>query len=246
VVALALSALIGYAVLNGITGGRLLWLARRTHELPETALGISYLGGGMLGWAFLLGGGTLATVRPQLAALGHALQDVGLFCLSGGALAAALFSWRVFAPKSRWQAALFCLLVVTLVADYVQNALLTNVIFPPVQQLWYWPGAMSRLSCFIWMTVAALRYARLLSKRVPLGLADPIVANRVLLWGLAGLMALTAAVIACTASFFDWWTTYAPESFLATIAWGFVGAVFGWLAFWPPKGYLDWVAKRAR
>jgi hypothetical protein len=245
VVALALSALIGYAILNGITGARLLWLARRTGELPEAALGISYLCGGMLGWAFLLGGGTVAAQRPELARLGHLLQDVGLFCLSGGTLAAALFSWRVFAPNSRWQAALFYLLVAVLAADYIENVFITGAIFPPVSQLWYWPGAMARLGCFVWMAVAALRYARLLRRRVPLGLADPIVANRVLLWGLAGLMALAAAVVACTASILDAWAAHGPPLFLATIGWGFVGALLGWLAFLPPKRYLDWVAGKA-
>src|SRR5438270_11163237 len=101
VLPVALVALLVYAIMTGTVGVRVLILARRTRQLPEIALGTSYLAGGMLGWALLFAGGTLVSERPAQALLGHRLQDVGLFCLSTGTLSVALFSWRVFSPKSR-------------------------------------------------------------------------------------------------------------------------------------------------
>jgi hypothetical protein len=244
-VPVALVALFGYAVMTGTTGVRVLLLARRTRQLPEIALGFSYLVGGLFGWALTLVGGYLVTLRPEHAVLGRRMQFVGLFFLSSGTLSAALFSWRVFSSKSALMAALFFFLTAVLIADYVHNVLIAGVVFPPTSMFWYWPGAMGRLACFAWMSAAALHYYDKLRRRLPLGLADPIVVNRVLLWGLAGSITLVNAIVVCTASIIDIWGPYGPLLFLVTSITSALGALFGWLAFVPPRRYLRWIEARA-
>ena len=242
--AIAIAAVIVYAILTTAVGARLLVLARRTRALPEITLGISYTLSGMLGWAAIVVG-TAFIERAPSAAL--ALQFLGLFCLSAGHLATALFSWRVFNPESAWARALFYALLVAAVVEYFHNVVQLGVIFPPPSSFWYWPGACWRTGTYVWMPFVALRYYRRLRLRLALGLADPVAANRVLLWGLIGLVMLIASVVVIAATLLGLWTSSAaPALAMMTAVSGALASALGILAFRPPARYLTWIESRAR
>jgi hypothetical protein len=241
--AVAIAAVIVYAVLTGIVGARLLGLAFRTRALPEIALGISYSLGGMLGWVSIVLGTAFAARAPSV---GLALQFFGLFCLSVGHLATALFTWRVFNPDSAWARALFGALLVAAIVEYAHNVGQLGVIFPPPSSFWYWPGAVWRTGTYVWMPFVALRYHRRLRLRLAIGLADPIATNRVLLWGLMGSLMLAASVGVIVATLLGLWTTPAAPALMATLT-VLIAIVsgLGLLTFRAPERYLAWVRASA-
>ena len=241
--AIVLVAAIMYAVLTGAVGARLLILAVRTRALPEVTLGISYILGGMLGWAAIIVGYELVERAP---ATGHALQYLGLFCLSASHLSVALFSWRVFTPNSTSARVLFFALLLVAAVEYFHNVVLWGVIFPPPTSLWYWPGAVWRTGTYVWMPFVALRYYRRLRLRLTMGLADPVATNRVLLWGLIGLLTLATSVGVIVATLLGLWTTSAaPGLAMLTMVTLAVVSAMGLFAFRPPARYLAWVERRA-
>ena len=240
--AVAIGAVMVYALLTGIVAARLLGLAWRTRALPEIALGTSYALGGMLGWVAIVLGTAFAARAP---AAGLALQFFGLFCLSAGHLATALFIWRVFNPDSAWARALFGALLATAIVEYVHNVGQLGVIFPPPSSFWYWPGAVWRTGTYVWMPFVALRYHRRLRLRLAIGLADPVATNRVLLWGIMGTLMLVASVGVIVATLLGLWTTPAAPALMAalTVLIAIVSAL-GLLTFRAPERYLAWVRAR--
>jgi hypothetical protein len=240
---IAISIVLVYAVFTGITGTRLLLLASRTRGLPEATLGISYIVGGMLGWAAVLVGGGIIDRAPLL---GRVLNGVGLFCFSGGTLTIALFCWRVFAPTSAWAKAFFLFLSATLLVDWVHNIVFLGTPFPPTDTFWYWPGALGRMVILGWRPFAALPYYARLKKRLALGLADPVATNRVFLWGIAGALTFISSLFVLWVTLAGVWTR--PERAPAAMVTVFLAtsdSLLSWLAFVPPKRYVAWIRARS-
>jgi hypothetical protein len=177
-------------------GIRMLWLARRTRELPELALGVALLASGGLG-------GVLTFLGAERAdALGAAAAPVragGLVCLAVGAGSLWVFTWRVFRPESRGAAALcaaaLALLALGLVADL-------GVVGAPDFDTLRWQSPLSRLGfalrlgAYAWAAVESARYGRAMRRRARLGLADPELARRFLLWAVAGAAAFGIYAVA--------------------------------------------------
>jgi hypothetical protein len=121
----------------------------------------------------------------------------------------------------------------------------------------YWIGFLARQAGLVWMAVEAFRYRGLLKRRLRLGLADPLVANRFLLWGVwASIVALMGAsdplarvwYFAITGSA----TVWQPEVgrgivvvvMALTSALGLAAAASLFLTFFPTAAYRRWVASR--
>jgi hypothetical protein len=242
-VVFALAIVLVYALFTGITGTRLLMLAARTRALPEATLGFSYIVGGMLGWAALLFGGGIIDRAPTL---GFALNAMGLFCFSTGSLSLGLFCWRVFSPANAWTRAFFFVLLAMLVVDFVHNIVFLGIPFPPTSSIWYYPGMIARTAIVEWRPLVALPYYFRLRRRLLLGLADPVATNRVFLWGVAGAItgAMSLFVVAVTLA--DLWVTPARAPIaIVTVLSATTDAMLGWLAFVPPKRYVEWVKARS-
>jgi hypothetical protein len=98
---------------------------------------------------------------------------------------------------------------------------------------------------FGWTAVEALRYWALARRRVPLGLADPLVVNRVLLWGLVGVSSTAINLANAIAALRGVNVLADPLTMLATGSLGAWNAVALWLAFLPPAAYARRVRARA-
>jgi hypothetical protein len=241
--AFAITVVLVYAVFTGITGTRLLMLAFRTRALPEATLGFSYIVGGMLGWAALLIGGGIVDRAPTL---GFWLNAVGLFCFSAGTLGIGLFCWRVFAPSSARVRAFYFLLATTLAVDFVHNIVFLGIPFPPTDTFWYWPGMLARTAICVWRPVAALDCHARLRKRLALGLADPVATNRVWLWGVAGSITGVSSLFVVAITLMGVWAMPArTTAAIATVLMAATDATLSWLAFVPPKRYVEWVKARS-
>jgi hypothetical protein len=237
-------SLVLFVVLNAITGIRLLWLAARTRELPELALGIGHLLGGSLGWALIMLG-YLLMMQLGSPGAGLVVMVAGLFCLNFAVAAIGLFSWRVFNRDSRAVGVLFALFVAVLAVDFVHNGLIAHEFAPPTNTFWYWPGCLARSGVWLWMSLVTFLYWRKLRLRLPLGLADPVTANRMFLFFLAGSFVVAFAVVVTGASLLGVWQRYPHVVNTLSMLLGLPSAVCSTLAFVPPKRYTDWIARRA-
>ena len=233
---------------------RLLLLATKTRQPPELFGGLYFLGTS-IGVPLRVLGHAVAPTNPFLAA---DCNRVGHVFFAAAVCALTIFTWRVFRPKARWARAFAPLLIASIVATTAytlatgaasaENSiaiLLTNA---------------TRLAPLVWAFLESSRYWRAMRLRGVLGLADPVVTNRFLLWALwtgalAALPALTLSLrlIARTA---EWIGVHSGVDFsqepgvvLAVRLVFFVTAPIGALAlslsFFPPERYLARVRARA-
>jgi hypothetical protein len=227
-------------------GVRLLRLARRHRTRPELWLGM----------AFLCAAGSTALIPLAAAAglpTGTALA-LG-FAVQGGLSAAlalvAVFTWRVFRPRSRLAGALApALIAANLAGGFAFWWSGTPLPTGPIGMC----VLLVRNAVLLWLFVESALYARRMQRRAPLGLADPVLANRFTLWaiwtGSLAVIPLFALVLRARGAL------VAPQPgeplaagllavFAVLGAGGAVAVVACWLAFFPPATYCRWIASRA-
>jgi hypothetical protein len=224
-------------------GARLLRLAVKTGRAPERLLSASFLLWG-LGYA--------------LYDLPYALLDddalltrfflVSRIALDAGGVTFALFIQRVFRNRDRWATWLVAGIAVC------HTAGLTGSVWVgdwegvrPLSNPWYWSERLANIVPVVWMAIEGfLHYAKAHPRR-RLGLCDPLVCNRFLLWGLTGALWLVLEL------------TILPQEigyevkreFSATL--GILSGTLevtpvalAWIAFFPPRFYRNWIAGGAR
>lgn len=210
-------------------GVRLLLLARRTRQLPELALAIGFLVGGVLGY------GLLAAVTADLTPAG-VLGDVAVYLGSAslrlGALMVAFFTWRVFRPDEAWAKGWFTLLCALAVAGLVTRVAVGPVKHTQDSALLFWTANLLTTGCYTWGTIESVRFHRVLRRRERLGLGDPAVATRVMLWAIGtGCPALVTLL-----SYLAWFRGEDPlRSPFQSVSYLLIAtsAVAAWLAFFP-------------
>ena len=97
----------------------------------------------------------------------------------------------------------------------------------------------------MWTGLESFGYYGRMRKRRVLGLADPIVTNRFLLWGLVALNAIVASGVPLVVGFLGGDSFNDVPTRLAGAAATIVGCVCLQLAFLPPQSYVSWLKKRA-
>jgi hypothetical protein len=212
-----------------VVGMRLLALARRTREIPELAFGSAFLLLGVVGYPLSIA----ARAADREVALAVALATQNLACL-----AIYLGTWRTFRPQASWAPCLFAAAVLACVASLAGQALSVGGFSAHGGGGWYYLGFAARAGSFAWAAVESLTYWRRLRRRLVLGLADPVVTDRLRLWSISTL-SITAAF-----GLFLWGrvsTANVAESPLVlagTSLVSIVGGVSMWLAFFPPARYV--------
>jgi hypothetical protein len=224
-----------------LVGARLLALARRTRKLPELAFGAGFLLLGVLGQPVAVLGRSPLAGSPELAgallAVGLAAQSLGCLCLDAG-------TWQVFRPTSRRAAAAVAGVAAIFVTSLVGHGLTVGFAGGADRGAFYWAGLLARGGSFAWCAVEALLYHRQMRRRLRLGLGDPVVANRFLLWAVAS-SGLVAAFLAFVTAKLTGVNAATSPPFLATsFAVAVVCSVAMWLAFFAPDAYTHRVAAR--
>jgi hypothetical protein len=180
--------------------------------------------------------------------------------IQAGGCAFAAFVWQTFRPAEPWARTLWigvcAVLGLVLVLFYFTGA------YASQSHPFYMVLSGSLALLFAWGFVESLLYYRLMLRRAALGLADPIVANRFLLFsawtGACVVLPLVMTTVRAI-SFVNGggaapggglslqpeaaWTLQVIR--LAVVLLGPVLAVGSWLCFFPPHRYVRWIEARS-
>jgi hypothetical protein len=231
-------------------GVRLLWLSRRTGGAPERAIGLGVMLTGGFGYGLLIAVALHRALRPgpmtgelmALAAAGWILHDTGVCYV-------LRFVVDVFEPEARWARVLSILMMGVLWTGLTGYTAAGGLVDGRPEGFWYWLQFSATGTYAAWAAVESFAYYGRMRRRLAFGLADPVVTNRFLLWGLAA-----GGTVAAT------WTislpallglpgarsghALAPGFLTATAVIGIAAVTCYWLAFVPPRWYLARLAGR--
>ncbi len=244
-----------YLVAAFVLAGHLLARARRSRDLAPFLLGVQLLFAMGFGYLLCAAGMGLAllskTPTPStvlvstLLAAGHGCTIVGLF-------AALWFERRVFWPEARWPFALIAGLMGAMGIGWLGAILSGGFATGSYASGWVQLLTAGMLGTNLWVGIEPLVYHRKLAKRVPLGLAEPLVVNRFLLWGLGSLARAALILLGPIAeALLAGLTGEARNSFSASTlviasSLGLATSVAYWLTFNPTPAYVRWVERRYR
>jgi hypothetical protein len=225
-------------------GARLLLLSVRTGQLPEFAVGVALLTMGGIGYP----AAAVARGAPDLDVVARvALSAVAMSCMGVGTTGIAVFNWKVFRPGRAWAARLVAALAASGVGCFVWQAVTPGFLEAAANR---GPGlrGLELLAgvSLAWASIESVSYAIKMRRRLRLGLAEPLIADRVRLWAVAIVAAqiLNALSLAAVALGSDIATWRYGGALIGPI--GGVAALCMWLAFLPPARYRRYVAARAR
>ncbi len=234
---------ISFIVASIVTGVRLLLVARRTRQLPEFALGLALFLLGGLGYPLTLLG-EMGTFLPDAA------RTAAILCnqLSSvvGLTLFTFFTTRVFRPEAAWAWASVWAIGLGFCGLFAYRA--ATVGFAPIALGGVNPMDMHSALTVVslgWAGVESLIYQGRLRKRVLLGLADPILANRMGLWALGMLCAMLLTGIFAGFTAFNIPFNQTTPGILTIGSMGSISAVSIWFAFFPPAAYVRWVRSGA-
>jgi len=248
-------------VLCLVVGTRLLRAGRGPNRRPELALAIYFLASAFLSTVCqgLVYGGL---IDPSIALPDRASRLVlglGVLGMSVGAAAICVFTWLSFRPNARWArwaAAAGSLLAI---GGFAFEALHEGFAVSLDPGPGHWAAWAGRTAPVAWVTAESFRYWALLRRRLRIGLADPVVVNRFLLWGIwstATLVNLAADLIARV--LYTTWAGTTSElvmevlvpvvigTMAVTMVLGVISATTLFLTFFPTARYRRWLESRSR
>lgn len=231
-------------------GGRLLRRARRSGGVPERLLGLHLLLAIGVGSLLL----TIATTsrygsHPVSPGVILVLAIAGNLATIAGLMAALWFNYHVFHEGQRggrWVAQVVTTLMVVTFGIY---ALAGGMDGSELYGRASWPYCASMVLGDLWLISDALRFRSQLLRRLRLGLAEPLVVDRLLLWSFASLARValvliapaTAVVVGSTAAL----RASLVSPMLCVSALLILGATVSlWLMLAPSAGYRRWVERR--
>ena len=236
-------------------GIRLLLLAHRSREVPEFWGGLYFIGAAV-GLAMRVLGSSLFLTEPELA---NTINTIGHVSFAAGTIAMTVFTLRVFHPANS-TARIFAGMTIGAILLTSAHTLLGG--FTNIENSYSMVATnFARLIPTSWAFYESYGYWRSMRRRETLGLADPILTNRFLLWSiwtgavtLLPMIALglrTLSIVALGNEQF----TEGPGAALMPMVLGIVRMIFVFVApiaavalslsFFPPTAYLDRVRARA-
>ena len=247
---LGISQLIYIAVVVTL-GVRLMQLALRSRQLPEALLSVHFLLCCGLGYLLMVIG-LSAVDEPGLLppAVVTGMLAAGTFGSCVGVFGGIGFNYLVFRRNERWAQGLVALSAVTLTTGFIGYGANGGFAHGRFEGLWFWLYYGTYAAGGAWVMVEPLRYYRAMRKRLSLGLAEPLVANRFLLWGVGSVGRFFMVVAGAIPSVFFAKDTikFAPGLVGFTLlAVGLVGlgvAISYWLTFFPTQSYVRFIERR--
>jgi hypothetical protein len=175
---------------------------------------------------------------------------VGTFITQLGIALIYAFTWQAFRPAASWGKAIVAAGSAFMFASLLATAhALTNAPADAnsqhVARTPIFFGMVGYCGCFLWSAIEGFVQHRSARKRLALGLADAVVVNRFLLWGVFGLMATGINVVSVVGNAMRVDPSQSPLVLIPMGVLGFAASAAMYLAFFPPAGYLAFVRGRA-
>ena len=233
-------------------GGVLLVRGHRAGEWTQWVLGLHLLLSMGIGYVLTsvgvisveFGAPLPESLLPWMVGGGYASSSLGL-CLTLD------FTRRVFRPGRTGALAIAFACGLAIWAGWLGYALTGGIFHGRFVGGWYWVMTGGMVATNVWVAWEPILYFARLRKRVRLGLAEPVVANRMLLWGIGSV---ARAVLVPAGPIGNSWMAGLDESarlsagavvLVITSTLGLITGVAYWLTFQPPQAYLRWVEARA-
>lgn len=238
-------ALVGVAMLLFIVtcsavGVRLLWLAKNGGGRPALLCGNGFTLIAILGFP-------LGVVSGQgVAPVGEVLLPVAAVSLLANMLGISsffVFTVTVFRPRALWAhtlagAAIACM-AMACIANLASLALAPRTASSFVVT-WGWSATFNGMCilCFAWMSAEGFAEWWKSRRRLALGLSDPVVSNRLLMWGVFGASTTSLCGVLLVFQLLRLPTVTDPLAQVAQAGFGIVSSGAATLAFFPPPAYL--------
>jgi hypothetical protein len=243
---ISIVCLVVFVLACSTVGLRLLWVAAHGGGSPAWSCGIGFTSIALFGYPL----STVAGVgRVPVGEVNLALGAAGVLLTAAGLASFYAFTLTAFRLRTPWAWGFTIGAIVGLAVTAIGEIVALATADPAVasaEATRIWANGVSALStvCYAWIAVEGLGEWSKARKRVALGLGDPVVANRILLWGLFGLsttglnLFLLGLRMAGQSS-----TGLASQAALAFF--GLLASVAVALAFVPPKWWTERVRARA-
>lgn len=240
---LSLVCLALYTLTSLVVGTRLILRSRHSRGLPELLMGLTYVAASGIGYPLSVTSSLFPARTATLAAVfaGEILIVIGCSCF-------LFFNAKVFRPNSSWSvpAATLGSLVMAaggavVIAAYLSTsdaALVADRARAGTAAMLFALGGGHA-----WTAIEGLRHYRMMRRRLALGLAEPVVTNRFLLWGLTGLISMTWNGVASSYLLAGENIATNPVPVLAVSLGGFASAIMLVLIFMAPAWYTRWVGR---
>lgn len=216
-----------------------LW--RRTRQTPELLLSVHIFLATVVGYPVTVAANL---VSPSEMWLPHVVYPIAM---NLGFAFLLLFTLRVFRANALWAKGLvgaMLLVLATCAVLAIREATGENARSAFQIAGLSVANSVPILVAYLWTAGESLSYHRRLRRQQRLGLAAPLVAERMLLWALMCLFSASAVLINGVAMFvFD--SFMSPAVVAASSLLGFVQASCLFLAFHPPGWYRSWVERRS-
>lgn len=247
-----LVATLAFVLASALVSIRLLALARRTGQRPERLLGLGILGTAVLGYGLLIAAAVLrgGTGTEATSGLERGLQAAGSLLHDAGVSMVLLFVRTVFRPDARWARGLAAAALLLLWGGHLGWELGNGYRSTLPGNAFWWMRYAVIWSYPLWTMAESYRYYGLLRRRSALGLADPLVTNRFLLWGSASLgTALATWTASLPYLLIDrpaLAAAWGPAIQVATATLGIATVTLYGLTFFAPAWYRRWVTTDPR
>ena len=235
-----------FALVCGIVGVRLLGLARRTRELPEFFLGAAFVG--MVVGILMVAASKVGRVPAGDVNLSLFAGGFGIVWLSMSFFIA--FTWRAFRSASTWALGyvVFASLAMGVSAAGCVHAVATAPAESPTASLtvyWLMGLRVPMMLNFAWSSIESLYHYRMARRRMAIGLGDPVVANRFLLWCGVGVFTLTSTAVGTVLHVQGMGPMNHPLGAAAFATGAIIPALLMTLVFMPPAAYRRFLIRRA-
>jgi hypothetical protein len=218
----------------------LLRLAARTGKRPERLLGLTFA---CMGISYLL-----YEVPYPLGLAAHELAFIvaGRLVYGAGCIAIALFTRAVFRARERWAGVAVWACAAVMLSGFAVSCATGNAAGDSLEDPGFWLEWTAQMFPALWLTAEGFLNRRSARRRLRIGLGDPHVYNRFLLWTLFGLAQLGSGF-----GMLWMYAAYAAEGYVSTemdlMLGGFELASLAlvWLAFAAPAFYRRWIERLA-
>ena len=211
-----------------IVGLRMVALGARTGRSAELEMGLALLVPGVAGFTV-----AMLSLDPELTGVAPStFRALANSSFAAGAVALALFTrqgvqWTAFV-------AILCTGIgVSAAGFWIEHP--RDLLASPA----FWISYVGRMLVYAWAALEALRQYLLGRRRLRLGLAEPLVVNRFLLWavGNGAVLGMFAIELVSMAEV-GLHAMFRPRVMTPISVLGLVAALTVWLAFLPPRAYV--------